>query len=279
MADSSIATDMDKKEQICAQMNSVSSTAISPDCKTSVCSFESIPRDVLSLLFSYLPSTRDLGNLSCVCKRFNQLLKEDNKPWECLCTKWWAQKEFDLEESLEKAIVRECAELDRSKGWSWFGSCLAHEDAQNGLTWVHFYDDCEDENLEFGQRFRCELHGWGISLDLNEHIVRLGRFVHSQLVSGEKIRPGHYKFTGSFFDSEFEGNGVFKDLKQGWTYDGHWKNGLRNGKGTIRCPNGFSYSGEWENDLPKDREIANNPLLKQFLEQSPINQWSINASS
>jgi len=279
MADSLLA-EIDKKEQLCASStNFISSTAHSPSCAASGCSFENVPRDVLSLLFSYLPSTRDLGNLSCVCKRFYLHLKEDNKLWECLCTKWWAQKEFNLEEALEKEIVRECAALDRSKGWSWFGSCLAHEDAQNGLTWAHFYDDREDENLEFGQRYRCELHGWGISLDLNEHVVRLGRFAHGQLDSGEEIHPGYYKFTGSFFDNEFDGNGIFKDLKLGWTYEGHWKNGQRNGKGTIQCPNGFTYSGEWENDLPKDKEVASNPLLKQFIGQNIHNQWSINASS
>jgi len=184
-----------------------------------------------------------------------------------------------MEETLKKEIVRECAELDISKGWSWFGSCLAHQDAQNGLTWVHFYDDCEDENLEFGQRYRCELHGWGISLDLHGHVARLGRFSHGKLVSGEEVCLGHYKFTGSFFDNEFEGKGVFQDLKQGWTYEGHWKNGLRIGRGKIQCPNGFSYCGEWENDLPKDKEVANNPLLKKFLGHSPHYHLSIAASS
>jgi hypothetical protein len=259
-----------KQEQlpcICAKMDSMWSAGHTSSYQGSKCPFETVPTDVLSVLFSFLPSTRELGVLSCVCKRFNKLLKEDKKPWECLCVKWWAQNEFDLQIILEKEVVRECIELDKSKSWRWFCSCLAHEDAHDGLAWVHFYDDCDDEHLEFGERYRHELHGWGISLDLNEHIVRLGRFVHGQLVSGEKLHPGFYKYTGDFLDEEFDGRGTFEHLHSGWTYKGHWKDGQKCGKGLITWPNGFSYDGQWENDQPKDNCSAVHPLIRECLDK------------
>jgi len=253
-------------KKLFSQMSNIL-TSFHSTCSNPKCQFELIPRDVLSVLFSFLPSTRDLGTLSCVCKRFNQHLREDKRPWVCLCLKWWTQNDFDMQISLEKEVVKECLELDCSKNWRWLGSCLAQEDAHNGPTWVHFYDDGEDEHLEFGERIRGELKGWGISLDLNEHIVILGIFNAGQLISGEKTHPGKYKYMGAFQDGAFHGFGKYQDIENGWFYEGNWKEDQKDGKGTMKWINGFKYEGEWKEDQPVDKEATSHPQIKECLER------------
>jgi len=251
---------------IFSQMSSIISS-IHPNCQNTNYSFEQVPKDVLSVLFSFVPSTRDLGSLCCVCKRFNKLLQEDTKPWIYLCLKWWTQNDFDMQISLEKEVVKECVQLDCRKNWKWLGSCIAQEDAHNGPTWVHFYDDGEDEHLEFGERIRGELNGWGISLDLNEQLMTLGIFKGGQLISGEKTHPGKYKYIGAFQDGDFHGFGMFKDIENEWTYEGYWREGQKFGPGIMKWSNGFKYEGDWKDDQPTDKEAVCHPQLRECIER------------
>ena len=51
------------------------------------------------------------------------------------------------------------------------------------------------------------------------------------------------------------GKGIYTDVDNGWVYDGTFKDGLFEGKGTYTYPTGDIYTGDFKNGLPDGKGI------------------------
>ena len=55
-------------------------------------------------------------------------------------------------------------------------------------------------------------------------------------------------YEGGYKKGKFEGKGSFT-FSDGRRYEGQFKNGEKHGKGTFTFPDGFRFSGEWKQDV------------------------------
>ena len=67
-------------------------------------------------------------------------------------------------------------------------------------------------------------------------------------------------YEGDWKQGRIEGFGTFISVKEdryigGYKYVGYFKNGLRNGRGTLTWGNGYKYEGDWNNDLMDGKGI------------------------
>jgi len=63
----------------------------------------------------------------------------------------------------------------------------------------------------------------------------------------------------------FSGWGKFTSHETSSFYEGNWKDGLKDGSGTIVLASGDSFTGEWR------RGLINGPVVYSFHEKSPWN--------
>jgi hypothetical protein len=57
-------------------------------------------------------------------------------------------------------------------------------------------------------------------------------------------------YEGNFGENNlFEGKGYLNSIGGGYRYNGEWKSGLREGKGTYILTEGTKYEGDWKNDV------------------------------
>src|SRR4051794_37968525 len=100
-------------------------------------SFDILPSELLSYVFAFLPTCKDLVLLSRVCKKFYIHLNEDEWIWRYACMVWSARHDMFEKTSLE-IILQECKSLQRYPlNWRFFGLCIARENRLEGLTCVY----------------------------------------------------------------------------------------------------------------------------------------------
>jgi hypothetical protein len=65
---------------------------------------------------------------------------------------------------------------------------------------------------------------------------------------GTYVYTNGYSFEGTFVNGKREGRGKLIDSEGGW-YDGMWANDQFNGQGTYIWPNGTKYIGAWKDGV------------------------------
>ena len=83
----------------------------------------------------------------------------------------------------------------------------------------------------------------------------VGKYKDGWKVNGKETFAGGNTYEGEYENDEENGNGVYTwALKHGayppFIYDGHWKDGKRDGYGVFRTKddNYYIYAGDWKND-------------------------------
>jgi hypothetical protein len=90
-------------------------------------------------------------------------------------------------------------------------------------------------------------------------------FILLSCSSTQLVRDGYgvyekdgFRYEGQFRNYNYHGQGI-ATWDDGERYDGEWKDSKRNGQGTNTWPNGMIYEGQWKNNLMEGRGVATNP--------------------
>jgi hypothetical protein len=193
-------------------------------------SIEKVPNDVLCLIFSQA-SIPDVVSLQLVCRRFNQILKQE-EIWKTLSLVWWNKRLVKIGKpifSSMEELIRRNMELNPTKGWKWLALSCRKEELKDGIGWKYTTEtESNFECIEFGEFIKGELHGWGIRIEwvytgclevfgsFEEDVLRKG------ILQGRTKRRSakhHYRYQGTLnSDGEFNGIGTYHHLDGNWKY-------------------------------------------------------------
>ena len=67
-----------------------------------------------------------------------------------------------------------------------------------------------------------------------------------QMTQGTLVVPNKYTYVGPFINNKLNGHGK-QQFTDGRSYDGEFRDGLKEGKGPFIWPNGDTYTGDWLN--------------------------------
>lgn len=119
--------------------------------------FDRLPKELLHLIFSFIPSITELLQLSRVCKRF-QSEALDNTLLRKLCYQWWEAEGFN-----EKFMPLDLVYNEAKRDWLWFSKCISANHKQNDNSW-NLTGQSYDLQLAIGKLKAGILNGWGISV-------------------------------------------------------------------------------------------------------------------
>jgi len=214
-----------------------------------------IPVDVLYIIFSYLPSTIDFGRLCQVCKKFQQIITENESLWRFQCLKWWENHPLSriTDNGVKIDIVmKDCLELNQEKNWSWLGKCIATKDINS-----HYYYKNLPSEITLGDNIEM---GWRI--EIKPLCYRVGTFRDSEQIFGVRNTPSENRYEGDFG----VGKGSYINFKDGYKYEGDWGEIDFNGNGIMTWENtGFVYEGQWIEGSPVDQEKCLHPALRDCI--------------
>jgi len=229
--------------------------------------FDKLPNEIVVQICGLVSSPVELRALSQVNLYFNQLLKRNQEPCRQLCLNWWRKQELQKEFDLEKDNMKECTDLDQTKNWKWLSTCISHQNARDGLSWIRFTDSRGNlTEIVVGNMRDGLLNGFGFTLFYDMKCI--GRFKDGKQLDGVSIFPGVERYIGEYSmeTGHFDGLGVYTSLDKGWTYAGELKKSEFHGKGVMTWPNGFRYDGMWESGEPQDLGKCLAPDLKKCIE-------------
>ena len=76
-----------------------------------------------------------------------------------------------------------------------------------------------------------------------------GYFKDGEKERGLETFPNGDEYTGVYKKNKFHGEGILENKRLSYKYEGEFKNGLKEGKGTEKYKNGAVYSGEFKRNL------------------------------
>jgi len=224
--------------------------------------FDRLPSELLCMILSFIPSIRQLRQLSRVCKRFYRKINEDSTLWKNICVKWWKDKSYDEHVQIEE-VYKECnmvGALER-RNWMWFSKCFARGDCEQGLSYKELLPaPCHNGTelsqsppkpvgLLIGEVGGKDLHGWGIVLDLSGSQQRMGYFIDGKLCGrGYSVWKVGERYVGEWEKDQRTGNGIYT-WPTGDTYEGTFKNGEREGTGIYTWADGVIFEGDYKKNV------------------------------
>ena len=93
--------------------------------------FGIIPNDILQIILSFVGSLQDSFSLLLVSKRFNHLMRINEKLWKSLSLEFWKDFKQQLTQqggrnySIEGEYDLEWVQKESGKEWLWFSRCFA----------------------------------------------------------------------------------------------------------------------------------------------------------
>lgn len=189
--------------------------------------FERFPNDIALEVFSKA-DFECLGRLSQTCKRFRRLISSNkDKVWKRACLDWWRRTRVG-EDVSPLLTAREHCEKD----WEWIARCFA-EDEKNMLScdW-----HLEPLRLKIGMMRDEVLEGYG---------VKIQEVVTDENSDEEPDKKSYSVQVGYFHETILRG----KEIDECGVYEGQFRRGLADGKGTLTDIKGVRESGDWKDGL------------------------------
>jgi len=242
---------------------------------------DAIPNELLIQIFHFIPTSKDLVNLSMTCKKYYKRIRDEQSLWKTLCLEWWNIQGLSKKSVFSLGQVKEYS----TKDWIWFISSF-YSQKTNGLSYK-----ISSEWVDLGQMIEGDLNGFGILIHLIEPFaVSVGNFAQGFLEGYAQViyndgtsekgdfatglihgfaekTTKEYTYKGQWKDDEVHGEGDYS-WKSGTRYVGEFERGFRSGKGTLTCFDGFQFTCEWLESQPLDEEAATHPKIRDCIQMN-----------
>jgi len=219
-----------------------------------------LPPELLILIFSHLPSTKDLVHLFRVCTTFKKLGTADQL-W-----KGWFSAQVSKEVIQNIELLKKGSKLV-NVSWKWLCQCQGKLVRKEDTSYSGLGTSVEASVTYFGSIKAGKLDGLGIQLLKNGSLYMGtwkndeadGTGIHLSVGARDRYEgefrdgnfngEGHYtwiggEYKGKFQNGAFEGAGVCS-YDDGTKYEGGFKDGKRWGFGIMSFQSGDRYEGEF----------------------------------